>query len=156
MTCLYKNEYFTVLFHAVDLVVEVVRSAVAFPSPQQVAPAFTQMLLLLDDLGRHRYALLLDSRDAVPNNDPSYEASYARFREDLHRGFRRVAVLVRTPAGNLQASRLAPRTDAPLRVFLEREAAWEFVAEKPESRKSLRVMHSQAPPRSRRPSFDPE
>lgn len=125
--CLFKNEYFTLLCHQANWVVEVVRSAVAFPSPKEAALAFAPLLLLLDDLGRERYALLLDSRDAVPNNDPRYEASYARFRNDLHRGFQRIAVLVRTSAGNLQATRLVPAIDAPVRVFQDREAAWSFV-----------------------------
>lgn len=129
MTCLFRNSYFTVILHAADLVVEVVRSNVAFPSPEEVAPAFTSMLLLLDNLGRQRYALLLDSRDAVPNNQPQYEASYARFRADIHRGFRKIAVVVKTPAGNLQATRLIPNVDTPVRVFQDREAAWAFATE---------------------------
>lgn len=124
---LFQNDYFTVLYHSDIAIIEVVRSATRFPSPQAVGPAFAPMLLLLDDLGRHRYALLLDSRDAVPNNDPSYEASYARYRNDLHRGFRRMAVLIRTPAGNLQATRLVPNVETPVRVFQDREQAWTFL-----------------------------
>lgn len=126
-TPLFHNEYFTVLCHPHPPVVEVVRSNVAFPSPQGVGTAFAPMLLLLDSLGRHRYVLLLDSREAVPNNDPEYEASYARYRTDLHRGFRRIAVLVKTPVGNLQATRLLPHVEAPIRVFQDRDVAWNFL-----------------------------
>lgn len=135
--CLFRNEYFTLLCHQAENVVEVVRSSVAFPSPQEAALAFAPLLLLLDDLGRHRYALLLDSRDAIPNNDPRYEASYARFRTDLHRGFQRIAVLVRTSAGNLQAMRLVPTVEAPVRVFLDRDAAWSFVTDRGSVRPSM-------------------
>jgi hypothetical protein len=147
--CLFKNEYFSLLCHQANFVVEVVRSAVAFPSPNDAALAFAPLLLLLDDLGRDRYALLLDSRDAVPNNDPQYEASYARFRNDLHRGFQRIAVLVRTSAGNLQAIRLVPAVDTPVRVFQDREAAWSFVSSRASSRPALGLSGSQ-PPSSRR------
>ncbi len=146
--CLFQNEYFTLLCHQAHFVVEVVRSGVAFPSPQVAASAFAPMLLLLDDLGRHRYALLLDSRDAVANNDPAYEASYERFRNDLHRGFQRIAVLVRTSAGNLQATRLAPTMGAPVRVFQDRDVAWSFVCSRVSSRPS--VGPNGAAPSSRR------
>lgn len=125
--CLLENDYFTLLCYQTNAVVEVVRSGIAFPSPQAAVRAFAPLLLRLDDLGRHRYALLLDSRDAVPNNDPRYEASYERFRTDLHRGFQRIAVLVRTSAGNLQATRLVPPVEMPVRVFQDRDAAWAFV-----------------------------
>ncbi len=142
---LFRNEYFTVLFHASERVVEVVRSSVAFPSPEEVAPAFAAMLMLFDDLGRQRYSLLLDSREAVPNNQPHYEASYARFRADLHRGFRKIAVVVKTPAGNLQATRLLPTTHAPSRVFQDRDVAWEFVAEPFSGRTSSRPNGGEPP-----------
>lgn len=141
---LFENDYFTVWCHNDTSIVEVVRSATKFPSPGAVGPAFAPMLLLLDDLGRHRYSLLLDSRDAVPNNDPSYEASYARYRNDLHRGFRRMAVLIRTPAGNLQATRLVPNVETPVRVFQDREQAWTFLGG-PSSRPPM-PLSTQRPP----------
>lgn len=147
---LFRNEYFTVILHASERVVEVVRSSVAFPSPEEVVTAFTAMLMLLDDLGRHRYSLLLDSREAVPNNQPRYEASYARFRADLHRGFRKIAVVVTTPAGNLQATRLLPNTPAPTRVFQDRDSAWDFVADPLVASRSSRPAGSKPPGSSSR------
>jgi hypothetical protein len=148
-SCLFKNEYFSLLCHQANFVVEVVRTGVAFPSSKDAALAFAPLLLLLDDLGRERYALLLDSRDALPNNDPRYEASYARFRNDLHRGFQRIAVLVRTPAGNLQATRLVPVVDTPVRVFRDREAAWSFVSSRVSSLPAPSISGGH-PPSSRR------
>jgi hypothetical protein len=145
--CLFKNDYFTLLCHEANYVVEVVRSRVGFPSAQDAAQAFAPLLLRLDDLGRQSYALLLDSRDATPNNDPAYEALYARFRNDLHRGFRKIAVLVRTSAGNLQATRLVPPVDAPVRVFQDREAAWVFVTTRVQSTAPSLVRGSDYPSR---------
>lgn len=54
---------------------------------------------------RHRTALLIDSRFAPARNDPAFEEVFARCRQEFMRGFRRLAGLMRTSAGMLQASR---------------------------------------------------
>jgi hypothetical protein len=71
------------------------------------------MLRVLDVLGRSEHYLLLDSRDAVGNNDPAYEASFARYRRLLFEGFPKAAVLVKTPVGRLHSSRLMEADGEP-------------------------------------------
>lgn len=135
----FRNDFFVVRTDSPSLVVEVTRSNAAFRSALEAASAFKPMLACLDGLGRHRYALLFDARDSVANNHPDYESWYARFRTDLVRDFARIAILMRTPVGALQAARLLPATSGVARVFLDREQAWSFLTA------------PSAPPTSRRP-----
>ena len=105
-TPIFENDFFQVMRHEEEPIVVVVRSSKPFQSPNDIARAFSPMLVALDVLGRREHYLLLDSRDAVGNNDPAYEASFADFRRRLFVGFPKTAVLVRTPAGRLHSRRL--------------------------------------------------
>jgi hypothetical protein len=144
----FRNDYFVVRSDGPNWVVTVVRSGLGFASPQEAAAAFAPMLSCLDTLGRHRYSLLLDARDSVANNDPAYESWYARYRSELVRDFQRVAILMRTPVGSLQATRLLPPTTGLARVFLDPEQAWTFVTEPSATRSSRRPPASEEAPAS--------
>jgi hypothetical protein len=61
----------------------------------------------LDKLGRTGRGLLVDSRGAPHSTDARLEEEFRRFRREVSRGFDRVAALVRTKVGVLQATRLA-------------------------------------------------
>lgn len=126
---LFRNDFFVARCDSPRAIVEVVRSSMAFRSAHDAALAFTPLLICLDTLGRSRFSLLLDARDSVANNNPDYESWYARYRAELMRDFRRVAILVRTPVGSLQATRLMPPVACPARVFLDPDQAWAFVTE---------------------------
>lgn len=134
----FRNDYFLVRRDSPTGVIEVVRSNRCFDSPQAAAIAFLPLLECLDQLGRARYSLLFDARDSVANNNPDYESWYARYRAELVRDFQRVAILMRTPAGGLQATRLLPPTTGMARVFLDAEQAWAFVKEPGATRSSKR------------------
>jgi hypothetical protein len=152
----FRNDFFVVGSDGPSWVVEVVRSSVGFGSSEEAAAAFTPMLECLDGLGRHRYSLLFDARWSVANNHPDYEAWYARYRAELVRGFQRVAILMRTPAGSLQATRLLPPTTSPARVFLDPARAWAFVTEPSAVRSSRRPLASEEEPLSRGVSLTPD
>lgn len=144
----FRNDFFVVRGDSPNAVVEVTRTRVNFTSAQQAAACYTPMLECLDSLGRHRYSLLLDARESVANNDPEYESWQARFRAELFREFRRAAVLVKTPVGSLQATRLLPPSAGVARVFLDFDQAWAFVTE------PLSMRSSRRPPRNDDPSFE--
>lgn len=142
----FRNDFFIVRRDSPNWVVEVVRSAVSFRAVEDAALAFLPMLQCLDALGRHRYSLLFDARDSVANNNPDYESWYARYRGELVRDFQRVAILMRTPAGGLQATRLLPPTTGLARVFLDPALAWAFVTEPSAARSSRRVPRAEDAP----------
>lgn len=62
--------------------------------------------LLLPVLRRKTLGLLLDMREGPMRNDPEYEQRLHRSVVRLVAGFRRVAILMQTSMGLLQASRL--------------------------------------------------
>ena len=78
----------------------------------------------LRTVDRYRNVLLIDFRDAWGRNDAAFEQTVAPFRTETTRGFRRVAVLTRSLAGQLQVQRLA-REDGveALRCFDAEDAA---------------------------------
>ncbi len=110
---LFENEYFRVTLLEDEPIVLVVRTAKPFTTSAEVTRAFVPMLRVLDALGRSDHYLMLDSRDAVGNNDPAYEASFARYRRLLFEGFPKAAVLVKTPVGRLHSSRLMEADGEP-------------------------------------------
>lgn len=55
----------------------------------------------------HRsYGIIIDTRDAPGRNDPAFEAAIHGLRAQIEGAFARIAVLVRSAAGALQARRL--------------------------------------------------
>ncbi len=75
----------------------------------EVTRAFTPFVEAVERLDRSRYVLLIDARDGPMNNDPEFEKAMLPMMSAINRGFRLRAVVLRTAAGKLQATR-ADRT----------------------------------------------
>ena len=99
------------------------RTSEPFSSLDEMKAAFTQLNRLLDERGRGRMSLLVDTRDAPPRNDPAFEAAFGPLRAQMLGGFRRVAVLVATPIGKLQVERHAREDRLALRAFSDEAEA---------------------------------
>jgi len=101
-------------FHEVVLleprIVLVRRSARKFVNQTEVEEEGRRMALLLDNLGRKRKRLLVDSRRAPLNTDDRFAAAFTAMREDIGREFERTAVVVDSKIGILQANRLNRET----------------------------------------------
>lgn len=124
---LFRNRCFVVRCDSAQLLVEVVRTNVPFASAGDATLAFAPMLACLDTLGRNRFGLLFDAREAPAINDPVYEAWYAHHRANLLRDFRRAVILMRTPVGGLHAARLLPPSAQGVRIFQDPQLALEYV-----------------------------
>ena len=94
-----------------------------YPRAEDCAIAYEQVARVVDELGRHRYALLVDMRLSPMRNDPEYEKALAQARSRLLNGFRRIAVIVRTAVGLLQAKRHRREDASDFEVFHEEGAA---------------------------------
>lgn len=92
---------------------------------EEAASVWGAVVRSLQGIDRVSHVLLIDFRDARGRNDAAFEQTVAPFRAETTRGFRRVAVLTRSLAGQLQAQRLARHdgVDSRLRCFDSEEAA---------------------------------
>jgi len=88
----------------------------------------------IDRLDKSRYALLVDTRAVAGRNDSDFELAFGPHRSRLERGFRRVAVLVSSPAGRLQVQRHALQDRLGVRAFDDETEALEWLKGKAERR----------------------
>lgn len=86
--------------------------------------------LLLPPLRRRDLVLFMDMRDGPLRNDEAYEDRMNVAAARITAGFRRVAVLIRSSVGMLQAARLRrerPNTTGNLRTFQDEAAARAYL-----------------------------
>ncbi|HEX2873033.1 MAG TPA: protein kinase [Polyangiaceae bacterium] len=110
-------------FHEVMLIephiVLVRRSARNFANAGEVMDERRRIGTALDQLGRDRKRLLVDSRRAPLSTDDRLASEFMALREEIGRGFERTAVVVGSKIGILQANRLNRETtlDGALAAF---------------------------------------
>ncbi len=96
-------------------VVRLLRTSERIETLEEAAHVWGAVVGALRSVDRNRDVLLIDFRDARGRNDAAFEHTVAPFRSETTRGFRRVAFLTRSLAGQLQVQRLA-REDGVLEV----------------------------------------
>jgi serine/threonine protein kinase len=110
-------------FHEVALIehniVQVRRSARNFANASEVMEERRRIGAALDQIGRERKRLLVDSRRAPLSTDDRLASEFMALREEIGRGFERTAVVVGSKIGILQANRLNRETtlDGALAAF---------------------------------------
>ena len=82
------------------------RSAVPALDPGELLVFLDRFDLLIPPISRKTLGLLMDMREGPLRNDPEYEQRLQRSVVRLVAGFRRVALLMQTSVGVLQAGRL--------------------------------------------------
>ncbi|WP_438013628.1 hypothetical protein WMF18_22115 [Sorangium sp. So ce315] len=126
-----RNAHYVVTVNPAVKLVRITRSAVPSESVAQFEEGWLEVSRALDRAGRDGLSLLVDLRQVVGRNDPAFEAAMQRVRRLVMRGFRRVAILVRTPAGALQIQRHV-REDGVERMIGSDEARLlEYLSEAP-------------------------
>ena len=120
-------------FHEVKLlepgIVLVRRSARQFVDDAEVAGERRRIGAELDQMGRKRKRLLVDSRRAPLGTDDRLSSAFMALREEIGREFERTAVVVATKLGVLQATRLNRETamDGALVTFESELEALAFL-----------------------------
>ena len=94
-----------------------------------VATIFGPAEKAIEGIDRQRYGLLIDVRAAPGRNDPDFEKQFEPHRQRMQRGFRRVAVVVKTVHGKLQVQRYAREDGIPNAAFDDRAAAVKWLEE---------------------------
>lgn len=124
---LYKSEYFVITVDDERKIVHRVRTDRPFAAIAELERSSEDMLRALSTVDRRRHAMLVDVRLAPPRNDPAFEEVVGRYQTRLYRGFRRVAILVKTEAGRLQLTRLVRGILRHGRTFLDEQAALAYL-----------------------------
>lgn len=125
---LLDSEYYRITASSPGSVLVITRKPRAFCTKTEVDEACDPVQALLDNAGRSRHRIVIDSRRAVGRNDPDYETWFAHHRRRMVLGFQRAALVVATPVGMLHVQRLL-RQDATadtVRVFTELEDAMQY------------------------------
>lgn len=125
---LFANEYY-VVDELPGRAVRLTRLDKAFTSQANVDEACEPVQAVLDRLGRADYVCLIDSRAVRGSNDPEYERWFAAHRARMPRGFKRVALLMKTAIGALHSDRLrrADGTFEEMRIFQDMASACAYL-----------------------------
>jgi hypothetical protein len=121
-------------FHRVDVlhngrVVRVERTARRFEDALTLNQERLLLVNALNTIGRAGRCLLVDSRAAPHSTDQDLEHEFRRFRQEVARGFDRVAALVRTKVGILQVTRLCADQSSAVQPFNDEAAAIAYLLE---------------------------
>jgi hypothetical protein len=130
---LYDDEWITVSWDAGIGLVRYTRSSVPYPDVEAVVRSFDAMRTAVRKvIPGSNTKLLVDTRRAPPRNDPAFEAQVQRATVEFATRFARVATLMSTAVGKLQAARLAHERGAPTpHVFDDERAALAYLGVAP-------------------------
>ena len=119
------NEHFSFELHRGRAVLLLTRKSSGPISAAEIERMFWTVLPKIADPST--WGILFDTRKVVGRNDPEFEHEARRLREFMLERFRRVAVLVRSMAGEMQVQRLTD-TEERMLVFRDVEHAMAFAA----------------------------
>jgi hypothetical protein len=105
-----------------------VRTAVPFKTAAEVNAVYRDLQDRLRPFERGSYVILMDMRQgpkAPPGSD--LEQTISKNLVPLREGWRRIAVLVATPVGMLQANRVEKTTQGNTAVFSDEDAALAYL-----------------------------
>ena len=108
-------------------VLRVYRTYQPFESVDAMRRSFQEVSASLDAIGREGRLLLLDTRDAPPRNEESFEREFGELRRRLLEGFREVACVMASEVGRLHAKRLGDEDGIPMAVFTSEADATEYL-----------------------------
>jgi hypothetical protein len=131
-----SNAYVVVSVDDQDRIVRVYRTAEPYPSLDIAESVLKRLVRHIQGAHYRGYGLLLDTRDAPGRNDPSFEELMVRYAPLLFAPFLRRAVLLRSIAGAMQASRVSMHHDsvAPDVFRDERDALLYLQGKRPSTR----------------------
>ena len=128
---IFSNDFYEIRTLDRGWIVCLARSATPFTSKEEIDAGCLPVQRKLDRIGRTGKRLLLDTRLAVGNNNPSFEANFAAHRRRMADGFKTVALLVQTLIGKLHNERLVNEDQAGApQVFMDAALALAYLREK--------------------------
>ena len=128
---IFSNAFFTIAVLDARRIVYLVRTSTPFGSSGDIERGCEPVQRQLDQLGRAGRRLLVDTRQAVGNNNPTFEANFGAQRKRMADGFERVVLLTQTIIGKMHNERLVQqdRVVGP-RVFIDPSEALVYLRDR--------------------------
>jgi len=124
-----NNEFVIVAKIGGSRVIRITRTSQPFASLAELHRTWSEVVSVLEGVDRSNHSLLFDVRNVGGRNDPDFETSFGPYRISAQRGFRKVAVIVATPSGQLQVARHAKEDGIPVRAFIDPAEALAWAEE---------------------------
>ncbi len=122
-----QTPYFVVHSDGAGFVVRIQRSGLDYPDVPTLERDMETIGAVLDRLGRERKGLCIDWREGPLRNDTPFEDAIRRVMPRLFRGYRSVAVVVRSAVGALQVNRHFREASLVGEVFQDEADALEYL-----------------------------
>lgn len=122
-----QTPHFIVHSDGAGFVVRIQRTALDYPDIPSMERDMDAVNGVLDRLGRDRRAFCIDWREGPLRNDAPFEEAVQRVLPRLLRGYRVVAVIVRSAVGALQVKRQLREANLVAEVFQDEADAFDFL-----------------------------
>ncbi len=125
---LLRTRHFTLEHDILRRFLRLTRTTTAFASAEDVKSAYGAVLEKIEALDRANYVILTDMRQG-PKTTPGSDVEKAMAPQAmlLAEGWQRAALLMATPVGMLQATRVQKTVQFSVSVFNDEEAALEYL-----------------------------
>lgn len=123
----FQSPYSTVHVDGAGTIVRIQRSALDYPDIPAMERDMDSVNLVLDRLGRDRKGLCLDWRESQLRNDEPFEEALRRAMPRLLRGYKSVAVVVRSAVSSLQVKRHFREANLVGEVFQDDTDAFDYL-----------------------------
>lgn len=135
MTPIFQNKHWVVEKDTVRPLLVVRRTPEPYAAVGEVEASFRPLEQALEGTDRRALVLLIDMRAAPFRNDVDFETAANTHPQRFARGFLRLAVLVRTAAGRLQAQRYFRQRGLEIAAFTDELEATSLLLAPPSSRR---------------------
>jgi len=122
-----QTPYFIVHSDGAGFVVRMQRTGLDYPDISSMDRDMDAINAVLDRLGRDRKGLCIDWREGPMRNDKPFEDALRRSMPKLVRGYRAIAVIVRSAVGGLQVKRHFREASISGEVFQDEAEAMDYL-----------------------------
>ena len=122
-----QTPYFIVHSDGAGFVVRIQRTGLDYPDIPTMERDMDAIIAVLDRIGRDRRAFCVDWREGPLRNDAPFEEAIQKVMPRLLRGYRVVAVIVRSAVGALQVKRQLREANLSGEVFQDEADAFDFL-----------------------------
>jgi RNase P protein component len=122
-----RSKQMALYFHEGERLVVLIRQEAPWESSAEIVSVFQQLIHAVDKEVGPGARILVDSRSAMLRNDPEFEEVFGKCRQRFNTRFSKIAIIVKTAVGKLQAQRFAVSDGNAGRVFSDPAEALAYL-----------------------------